>query len=189
MEEIWKDIVGYEGHYQVSTLGRVRNNRSGRILKPNKCGGVDGRSYYQVGLYQGTHSSRKCLNVHRLVAMAFIPNPDDKPQVNHINGNKGDNRAENLEWVTAKDNLKHAYRVLGKKVAIGEPFAKKVIRLEDGKVFNSIIDATKACGHTNSTSITLCVTGKRLTAYGYHWKYADVMNLQCLQKEQNYQTQ
>lgn len=178
MEEIWKDIEGYEGHYQVSTLGRVRNLQTGRILKPSKCGGANGsRKYHHVLLYQGSHDSRKSVSVHRLVAQAFIPNPDNLTDVNHIDGNGFNNVVSNLEWIKHRDNLIHAYRVLGKKVAIGESFAKKVIRLEDGKVFNSLKDATKACGHTNSTSITLCVTGKRPTAYGYHWKYADVMNL------------
>lgn len=175
MEEIWKDIEGYEGHYQVSTLGRVRNLWTDRILKPSKCGGC--LNYLHVILYQGTHISRKSFMVHRLVARAFLPNPYNMPEVNHIDGNGCNNDVSNLEWIEHRDNLIHSFRVLGRKVAIGEATSKKVIRIEDGQVFNSIIEAAHACGHSNSTSITLCVTGKRPTAYGYHWKYADVMNL------------
>lgn len=169
MEEVWKDIAGYEGRYQVSTLGRVRNSRTGRILKPSKCG--ESKKYLHIILYQGDHASRKSFGIHRLVADAFIPNPDNLSEVNHIDGNGTNNCVTNLEWISHMDNMVHAYKVLGKKVACWDNFAKPIIRVEDGQVFNSIIEATKVCGHTNSTSISHCVTGKRKTAYGYHWKY------------------
>lgn len=104
MTEIWRDIVGYEG-YQVSNCGRVRSFKSGepRILKPIDNGG----SYLIVNLYRD--GKGKIQLVHRLVAAAFIPNPESKSEINHINGIKNDNRAENLEWSTHSENQCHAY--------------------------------------------------------------------------------
>lgn len=116
MEEIWRDIEGYEGHYQVSNLGRVKslerymNGRNGgksllkeRILKPIK----NNRGYLNVNLSK--NRKRKNANIHRLVAKAFIPNPDNKPEVNHVDTNKKNNRADNLEWATTKENIRHAW--------------------------------------------------------------------------------
>ena len=111
MEEIWKDIQGYEGLYQVSNYGRIRsfkrmkNNKEARQFKltPNSTG------YISVGLRK---NGKKILyQVHRLVAESFIPNPENKPQVNHIDGNKTNNHISNLEWVTASENTQHAYKM------------------------------------------------------------------------------
>lgn len=101
MEEIWKDIEGYEG-YQVSNLGRVRSfkHKNVRILSTKNRGG-----YRQVQLCKD--STKKLCYVHRLVAEAFIPNPDDLPQVNHKDENKANNFVNNLEWCTAKYNLSY----------------------------------------------------------------------------------
>lgn len=104
MEEIWKDIKGYEGLYQVSNLGRVKSlnyRRMGfsKILIP----GAGGRGYACVSLYG------RSVKIHRLVAETFIPNPNKFKCVNHINGIKTDNRVENLEWCTQKYNVHHAY--------------------------------------------------------------------------------
>lgn len=92
--EIWKKINGY-GDYSVSSVGRIRNDRTGTIRKLQ----VYTKDYYSVRL------NGKNLLVHRLVAMAFIDNPENKPDVDHINGDRKDNRIENLRWVTARENL------------------------------------------------------------------------------------
>jgi hypothetical protein len=119
--EIWKPVVGYEGHYEVSNLGRVRSvkpritqmipcrikrikNWGPRVFKPQKLH----EEYLQVCLSK--NNIRKSKAIYKLVAMAFIPNPEKKPCVNHINGIKSDNRVENLEWVTYQENSDHAVR-------------------------------------------------------------------------------
>ena len=105
MKEEWKDIEGYEELYRVSKAGRVeslpRRGRPGRMLKPMRH--FDGR--VQVNLWKDGKLSTK--KIHRLVAKAFKPNPHNKPQVDHINGVKHDNRAVNLRWVTAKENREY----------------------------------------------------------------------------------
>lgn len=102
--EIWKDVVGYEGRYKVSDLGRVFSCKRNAILMLFK----NKRGYMIVNLYAA--QSIKPVRVHRLVALAFIPNPENKPEVNHRNGIKDDNRLENLEWATPEENVAHAFR-------------------------------------------------------------------------------
>lgn len=113
--EQWKHIPGYEGSYMVSSYGRVKSfkNNKERILKPGK----NSSGYLNITLYKNDlpHYYR----AHRLVAIAFLPNPENKNQVNHINGIKTDNRLENLEWATNKENIQHAYRT-GLKDNLGE---------------------------------------------------------------------
>jgi hypothetical protein len=116
MDEIWLPIKGYEGSYEVSNLGRVRSLdgmvtaghgscrlRKGRILKPRNVGNKE-TQYFAIQ-FPGVGNKR----IHRLVASAFIPNPDAKEQVNHKDGNKKNNCVENLEWVTAAENQAHAF--------------------------------------------------------------------------------
>lgn len=115
IREIWRDVAGYEGYYQVSTVGRVRsldrivmraNNspmlRKGVMLTPQK----DRDGYLLVGLKRGGKEYKA--KVHRLVAEAFIPNYDNKPIVNHLDGDKGNNAVNNLEWCTDRENSHHA---------------------------------------------------------------------------------
>lgn len=100
--EIWKPVKGFEERYEVSSLGRVRL-KGGNLLISH----ISDKGYARVNF------GGKTWLVHRLVAQAFIPNPQEKPQVNHINGVRADNHVENLEWVTCRENLRHSYDVLG----------------------------------------------------------------------------
>ena len=110
-DEIWKDVKGYEGEYQISNKGRLKSIRyiekySGiveKVMKP----GNNGRGYMTTMI--GRNGNVKSVKIHRLVAEAFIPNPENLPEVNHIDGNKKNNCVENLEWVTHQGNMVHAY--------------------------------------------------------------------------------
>lgn len=127
MDEIWKDVKGYEGLYQVSNLGRIKsldrhfirsNNKSftykGKILK----GSLDTKGYIQIEL-KG-NGQRDIRALHRLIAIAFIPNPENKPQIDHLDGNKTNNKVTNLEWVTCRENIRRAWRNGLNKPTFGE---------------------------------------------------------------------
>lgn len=107
-EEIWKDIPGYEGYYQASSLGRIKSLYQGKntILKYS-----DVRGYKKLTLIKDT--SKQYFRVHRLIGLTFIDNPLNKEHINHINGIRDDNRIENLEWCTPKENAIHRRDVLG----------------------------------------------------------------------------
>ena len=102
-KEVWLDVHGWENIYEVSSFGRIRNKETGHI----KAFHITKFGYCRLTLYKGKLSKKYA--VHRLVAEAFIPNPQNKPQVNHIDGNKQNNRVDNLEWVTQTENMIHAY--------------------------------------------------------------------------------
>lgn len=104
--ELWKPVKGFEGRYEVSDLGRVRSllfDPAGKVMKTSP----DARGYVRVGLQWNTHKL-----VHRLVAEAFIENPDELPAVNHIDGDQRNNAVSNLEWVSHSDNMRHSWRKL-----------------------------------------------------------------------------
>ena len=104
--EIWKDVLGYEGFYQVSNFGNVKTLGNNKFRTVKIMTNVIRKGYCNVGLTKNNY--QKNFRVHRLVAEAFIPNPNKKPQVNHINGIKDDNKVANLEWATAFENMQHA---------------------------------------------------------------------------------
>jgi len=132
VEEIWKDVVGYEGLYQISNFGNVKSfphNRryTTQLLKPAHFP----NGYTFVYLWKNGH--KKMFMIHRLVAVNFIPNYENKPEVNHKNGIKDSNFADNLEWATCAENSKHAFDTgLNKMIAIAEG-SRKWHKTEDGK--------------------------------------------------------
>ncbi len=163
MAEVWRDVPGYEGLYQVSDRGAVKNVR-GRHLKTQRIQ----NGYLRVRLYDG-HGSSKSMFVHRLAASAFIPNPENKPQVNHLNGVKTDNRVENLEWATRSENQRHRYSVLGKRKTNGKP----VICIDTGERYPTATAAAKAL-KLNCSAVTSCCLGNRKHTKNLHFKFLEV---------------
>lgn len=180
--EVWKTIPGFEGRYEVSDKGRIRsysngrwgNQHKSRILKLK----VNTSGYLCVNLYGGVECT--CKMVHRLVAEAFIPNPENKPQVNHINGNKRNNKVENLEWVTASENQYHAVRTglhkpsqKQKEAVIARcsiPVVVFDMHMNELGRFGSAKEAAMATGADHS-SIIKCCRGKLKTTHGFIYQY------------------
>lgn len=162
--EVWRDVPGYGGRLQASNLGRLRVVRCyTRVLQP-----FQSRGGYLVGTVN-IDGERIRHGVHRFVAEAFLPNPERKEQVNHINGDKTDNRPENLEWVTCQENNLHRCRVLG--AGGGRP-ERPVVCLSTGEWFPSITAAADAVGG-QMCKILSCCKGERKHHRGLAWAYAE----------------
>lgn len=164
----WKDIAGYELYYQISNIGQVKRKDTGKILKNNIRNG-----YEYVTLC--VNGQRKKFYVHRLVAIAFIPNPNSYEQVNHKDGNKSNNKVDNLEWCTQKENLMHAFRTGLNTPTIENLIRfdrKPVIRIEDGKWFSGVTEAANQMGVCEAAMSKCLNKGLSATCCGYHWKFA-----------------
>ena len=176
-----REIKGYEGHYAITSDGRVWSHKTQkfRSLRTTKKG------YLTVGLNKPGEKGRTIF-VHRLVANAFIPNPENKPQINHINENKADNRVENLEWCTAYENIHHGgrlHRMMETNRQKNNASLKddefmlcgKVVRpvrcVETGEVFRDAAAAARALG-LHRCHINNCCRGRRNEHGGLHWEYA-----------------
>lgn len=167
MEEIWKDIKDYEGYYQVSNLGNVRSLKFNKItpLKPYK--NVARHGYLEV--YLRLPGSKKTFKVHRLVAQAFIENPDNLPQINHKDENKENNCVDNLEWCTNKYNINYGTCIEKITKAVSMKIAQYSLSGELIATFDSQIEAARQTG-TRQGSISGCINGVNKTAGGYIWK-------------------
>lgn len=218
-EEIWRNIEGYEGLYQISNIGRVRSldrkfwngykwcNKKSQMIAINKK-----RNYSEVKLYKD--GKFKNYGVHRLVAFAFIEGYFEGAEVDHINTKKKDNRVVNLRWCTRKENcnneltkkhnseaqkglqagennpnfgkrlseeqkLKISEANKGKKRSeehrkkISEVNKRKVINLDTGEVFESVMEASKKTGLSSHSHISNCCRGRQKTAGGFHWAYVE----------------
>lgn len=132
-KEEWRSVVGYDGLYEVSNMGNLRSLRRGivKCLKPSKCAG----EYRHVGLWK--NKELKYHNVHRIVAIAFLKNEHDKKTVNHKNGDRHDNRSENLEWCTYKENTQHA--ALKGRLSCGEDRWNSKLTRRDVNIIREII--------------------------------------------------
>lgn len=165
--ETWKYIDGYEKYYQVSSLGRIRsidrfvkhNYGDKKIVRGNILKQDRGR-YLLIDLQKD--GIRKKITVHRVVAITFIPNPENKPFINHINGIKHDNRVENLEWCTAKENSKHALQNgLSKPYNKGrEAHGCLILNTDTGIYYESITQASRSIGCNVSTLRCRIKSGK-----------------------------
>lgn len=185
MREEWREIPGYP-HYEISNLGEIRSTDKyqkrfngkvtcnfivrGRKLKPS----ITDFGYKRVTLYVDKKPIRVC--IHKLVALAFLDNPENKPQVNHINGNKLDNRLENLEWCTCSENVIHAFK---SNLVKNNHFIKKRIKIKQLslsgeliKEWNSIQEAGKSL-NIQTQNISKVCNGKRNKAGGYIWRFLD----------------
>ena len=164
--EIWKDIKGYEGLYKVSNYGNVKSlnyNHTGkeRLLKPKI------ETYYRITL--SNYGVVKLYLIHRLVAEAFIPNPDNLPQVNHKDENKHNNHVYNLEWCTNKYNLN--YGTVKEKIA--KALSKKVYQYTLDGEFVREWKSTQECERNgfHQAHIVKCCRGERKTHKCYRWSY------------------
>ena len=178
--EIWKDIKGYEGLYQVSNYGRVKSlsrlkknfnvntKTMDTIILPEKIRKpqLTRYGYYRIGLTK--NSKQIYYSIHRLVTEAFISNPDNLPQINHKDENKTNNEVTNLEWCTAKYNGNYGTR----NKRVGEKQYKQIKCVETGVIYKSLTEASKSTGLSMGNISSVCNHRKWFnTAGGYHWEY------------------
>lgn len=169
--ELWKQISS-NPNYEISNTGKIRRKKS---IKEHSV--TDKKGYLTTDLY--SNGVRKSVRVHRVVAEEFIPNPDNKPEVNHKDGNKHNNNVDNLEWVTKKENCEHAWKhglarsscsMLGRKNPNAGRKGKPFRIVETGEVFETLheCEEKKNC---NNRHINDCLKGRQKTHRGYHFEY------------------
>lgn len=168
-KEIWKDVEGYEGLYQVSNLGRIRSLDRVVIVKGKIMSPINRNGYSRIRLNKDGKGQN--FAIHRLVASAFLPNPENLPEVNHKNEIKSDNNVENLEWCSTKYNCNYGTKVKRQV----EKISKGVLQISmDGEIlaeFKSAAEVERILGFRNSR-INECCNGKRKSAFGFKWEFA-----------------
>ena len=204
MEEIWKDIEGFEGLYQVSNLGRVRS--LDRIVADSRTGyrTLNGRILSLMNSQRGYQRIKLCKNgkviifsVHRLVAQVFIPNPDNKPEVDHIDTNPSNNRVDNLRWATNLENNRNSLTCKKRSDALkkenapwfgktgkANPNSKAIYQISNGNIIKKWIGMKEAARNTGleQSCITFCCQGKQKTSGGYRWIYAEDLDNFLIEK-------
>lgn len=177
MQEVWRDIRGYEGAYKISTYGRIKSYQKtsmGVLLHP----GLQNSGYRYIGLVK---KKRKFYLVHRLVAITFLHNPNNYPCVNHKDGDKTNNYLDNLEWVSYSDNIRHAIDVLHKDLQ--ETLRKPIRCVETRKEYSSVTAAAEDVNGIISNISAVANRQKKKdskgyyyvpkTASGYHWEWVN----------------
>lgn len=192
--EVWKDIKDYERLYQINNEGEVKAlektiwNGQGYLHFPEKIRKLNPDKDGYLNITLSNKGEVKTFKIHRLVAEAFIPNPDNLPEVNHKDGNKTNNNVDNLEWCTRKENQKHAFRIglinqngernhMYGKLGADNPNSIPIYQLNKNtgdiiREYDSLASAGRDLG-VNTGKICLVCQGKRNSAYGYKWKYKE----------------
>ena len=180
MIEEWREVPGYNGIYLISNFGNVKalcqvsnqSHKRGEWYTPKErfSGSRENNKYLIIVMYNHENKTRITKSVHRLVAELFIPNPENKPQVNHKDGNKLNNRVDNLEWCTNSENQIHAYKT-GLKTK--EHLKKKVYQYSLSGDFIKEYDSINEAINIYGRSITSCLYGIKPNACGFIWKYTD----------------
>ena len=172
-EEIWKDVKGYEGLYQVSSHGRVKSldflGKNGRLYSSaikKQCIGNHG--YFCVTLTK--EGNKKPKLVHRLLAIAFIPNPKNKPYVNHIDESRDNNSLENLEWCTHKENINHGTAMERSRLKRVKKIYQYTLDKKLIKIWDSVTEASMTLGYSKGNLSNACL-GRVKTSYGFIWSY------------------
>lgn len=176
-KQCWKDIPGFEGKYQVSNTGRIRSlnyRRTGKTRVLKQATNKDG--YKVIGLIK--NGKYKTYFIHRLVALAFIPNPNNYPMINHKDENKTNNTVENLEWMSHKDNCNYGTRNKrvseGMKGKNGKPILMFTLDGEYIRRFDCAADANEYLEKDRDKKlICMSARGECKTGYGYIWKYEE----------------
>lgn len=190
--EVWKDIKDYEGLYQINNKGEVKAlektiwNGQGYLYFPEKIRKLNPDKDGYLNITLSNKGKVKTFKIHRLVAEAFIPNPNNLPEVNHKDGDKTNNNVDNLEWCTRKENQKHAFRIglinqngernhMYGKLGADNPNSIPIYQLNKNtgdiiREYDSLASAGRDLG-VNTGKICLVCQGKRNSAYGYKWKY------------------
>lgn len=171
-EEIWKDVVGYENLYKVSNFGRILqkaylDKRGHKIKEKIKSTKTNSHCYESFGLADGHHR----LYVHRVVATAFCDNPNNYKQVNHLDGNKRNNKASNLEWCSALQNIRHSRNVL--KVHPEDAIKKRIFCVELQRWFDSVIEIHKYFG-LSGNSMNGIIDKPNRVLNGYHFTSKEI---------------